>query len=148
MKQHLKELLHQSIEILKKDQILPNDVPVNIQVERTRDKQHGDYASNIAMLLAKTAGVKPRDLAEKIVAHLPTSDWVKEVVIAGPGFINFLLTAQALYRVVPTILSEQDQFGLWPEFGQQKKSTLNLFPPILPARYTWAMAVAPSTEIR
>ena len=58
-------------------------------IERTRSREHGDFACNAAMLLAKAARRKPRELAEALVAALPQSDQIAKVEIAGPGFINF-----------------------------------------------------------
>ena len=70
MKSRLKDVINQAISQLQQDDILPADLEANIQIERTRDKSHGDFACNIAMMLAKPARSKPRELAEKIVAAL------------------------------------------------------------------------------
>ena len=64
-------------------------------VERPKDRAHGDFASNAAMLLAKAARTNPRELAQALVAALPPSDDVAKVEIAGPGFINFRLAPGA-----------------------------------------------------
>jgi arginyl-tRNA synthetase len=82
-----------------------------IPVERTRDRTHGDFASSIALGLAKAARSKPRDLAERIVAALPASERLAQVEIAGPGFINFFLTPGAYRAVVAEILNQSDAFG-------------------------------------
>jgi arginyl-tRNA synthetase len=82
-----------------------------IHIENTKDKQHGDFATNIALVLAKAAKQKPRDIAELIVKHLPATPALTKVEIAGPGFINFFLAPSAFYQVIPTILSAKDQFG-------------------------------------
>lgn len=89
MKNLLSQLLASAISTLQTEGVLPTDISPNIQVETARDKSHGDFASNLAMALAKPAGMKPRDLAEKIIAALPPSEAVAQVSIAGPGFINF-----------------------------------------------------------
>ena len=89
MKNLISQLLANAINTLQSDGVLPTDISPNIQVETARDKSHGDFASNLAMALAKPAGMKPRDLAEKIIAALPPSEAVAQVTIAGPGFINF-----------------------------------------------------------
>src|SRR5262245_6440048 len=101
MKQELQHLLEIAVKNLQKQEILPKDLDVNIQIERARDKEHGDYASNLAMTLTKTAGIKPRELAEKILVEIPPADFVREVSIAGPGFINFFIATKTLYQVIP-----------------------------------------------
>ncbi|HNE91432.1 MAG TPA: arginine--tRNA ligase, partial [Agitococcus sp.] len=87
---------------------------------RTRDNSHGDWASNLAMVAAKAAGLKPRDLAQKIVDALPNNAVISKIDIAGPGFINFYLQAQAEFAVLNTILEQKEQFGC-SQYGQQQK---------------------------
>lgn len=89
MKNLISQLLASAISTLQSEGVLPTDISPNIQVETARDKSHGDFASNLAMTLAKPAGMKPRDLAEKIIAALPQNEAVAQISIAGPGFINF-----------------------------------------------------------
>lgn len=93
--------------------ILPAGVggPPGPQVERTRDGAHGDFATNLALSLAKSAGARPRDLAGHLVAALPPSPLVERVEIAGPGFINFHLSEAAYHGVVPEILSAGHHYG-------------------------------------
>jgi arginyl-tRNA synthetase len=111
MKKHLESLIQTAIEALQGQGVLPAELSAKIQVERTRDASHGDYASNIALMTAKAAGAKPRGLAEQLVAALPASDNVAKVAIAGPGFINFTLTEAAGYAVVGTVLEAGEAFG-------------------------------------
>ena len=111
MKARLIEILEQVVTTLKKDTILPDDVSVKVQVERTRDPSHGDFASNLAMMLAKPARSNPRQLAEKIVAALPENDAIEKVEIAGPGFINFFMNAETLTSIIPAILEAGEVFG-------------------------------------
>jgi arginyl-tRNA synthetase len=80
-------------------------------IERARDSRHGDFACNVAMALAKVARAKPRDLAERLVAELPASPLIAKVEIAGPGFINFHLAADAYHNLIPQALEEGDRFG-------------------------------------
>ncbi len=80
-------------------------------VERTRDKAHGDFATNAAMVLAKPNGKNPRELAQKIVTIAAQSSVVSKVEIAGPGFINFKLKAGAQFDVIKTILAAPETFG-------------------------------------
>jgi len=107
----LHALLAQALQQLRQDGLLPADVPAAIPLEQTRDRAHGDFASTLALALAKTARRKPRELAEQLVAALPASDGVARVEIAGAGFINFFLTPSAYQTVVNEILDQGDAFG-------------------------------------
>ncbi|MED5608692.1 arginine--tRNA ligase [Pseudomonas sp. JH-2] len=89
MKDTIRQLIQHALASLVEDGTLPAGLTPDIQVETTKDRSHGDYASNIAMMLAKPAGMKPRDLAAKLVAALPANPQVARVEIAGPGFLNF-----------------------------------------------------------
>ncbi len=111
MKKHLEQLIGQALERMKKEGVLPADLPAAAQIERTRDKRHGDFASNVAMILAKTARRRPRDLAELIVARLPASNQLIKVEIAGAGFINFFLSESAFTAVVGEILAAGEEYG-------------------------------------
>jgi arginyl-tRNA synthetase len=107
MKDTIRQLIQQAITQLVAEGVLPEGLSPAIQVENTRDKTHGDFASNIAMMLAKPAGMKPRDLAEKIIAALPADDNVAKADIAGPGFINFFQNTQALASRLDAALSDE-----------------------------------------
>ena len=80
-------------------------------LERTRDPSHGDFATNVAMQLAKAAKRKPRDLAQAIVDALPASDTVAKVEIAGPGFINFHLAPAAYHAELERVLDQGCNYG-------------------------------------
>ncbi|MEJ2515424.1 MAG: arginine--tRNA ligase [Gammaproteobacteria bacterium] len=109
MKDDIQALMAQALKAL--GDALPADAADSIRIERARDPRHGDFASNAALLLAKPAGAKPRDLAERIVAALPASDLVASVSIAGPGFINFSLAPAAFEREIERILAAGDAYG-------------------------------------
>jgi len=111
MKQQLRQLVFTAVESLQQHAQLDTDLTPDIQIERTRDAKHGNYACNIALLLAKRAGCKPRDLAEMIVNALPESKFVAKTEIAGPGFINFYLTDSAVESVVADVLQQKENFG-------------------------------------
>ncbi len=111
MKSQINTLIIQAIEALQSNGTLTTDLIYSVQIDRTRDKSHGDFACNVAMALAKAAGKKPRELAEQIVAALPKHEFVTKVEIAGPGFINFFIAPEAIYAVIPQILRGGDQFG-------------------------------------
>ena len=87
------------------------DSSVDNTVERTRDARHGDFASNIAMRLAKSIGKNPRELAELIIDKLPESEFVDKVEIAGPGFINFYVGSAAFHQEIADILKAGDDYG-------------------------------------
>ena len=114
MKKHIEELLIQSLMHLKRDGVVPKDTELQPQLERTRSVEHGDYASNMAMVLAKVAGKPPRELAQDIIDRLPASRQVDATEIAGPGFINFFLTHLALASVVKDALKQETEFGREP----------------------------------
>ena len=96
MKTRIQSLIESALASLRADGTLPADLERPVKVERTRDRSHGDFASNIVMTLAKPAGHKPRDLAEKLVAALPADGAITKVDIAGPGFINFHIADDVL----------------------------------------------------
>jgi arginyl-tRNA synthetase len=90
---------------------LPDLQFVSADVERTRDSRHGDFATNVAMRLAKSVGRNPRELAAAIIAKLPDSDMVTKAEIAGPGFINFHIGAAAFHREVREALKLGQEYG-------------------------------------
>src|ERR1700761_1633688 len=92
-----------------------------VVVEPPRDASHGDMATNAAMVLAKEAKSKPRDLAETIAAKLRTEDLIEKVDVAGPGFINLTLKPVAWTDALRTVLREGDGYGrLPPKAGAPK----------------------------
>lgn len=96
------------------------DVP-SITVTTSEREGHGDYASPVALSLAKSARMKPRLVAETIAKHLPSADFIAEVEIAGPGFINFTLSKEWLRQQVEIIIIEGDKlFQL--QLGKDKKA--------------------------
>jgi arginyl-tRNA synthetase len=112
VKDALHELVFKAIQTLQTDGTLPAGVePPNFVIERTRSREHGDFATNAAMLMAKPARAKPRDLAEKLVAAMPVNPLIGKVEIAGPGFINFFLAQDAYHAEVRRILADGDAYG-------------------------------------
>ncbi|MGR8999723.1 MAG: arginine--tRNA ligase domain-containing protein, partial [Gammaproteobacteria bacterium] len=120
MKQKIEELMLQAIETLKAEGILGLEIIPHITIERTRDAQHGDFASNLALVLAKPAKANPRQLAEKIIAVLPQHEAVMKVELAGPGFINFFINPNSQYQIINQIHTEGREFGL-SKIGAGKK---------------------------
>jgi arginyl-tRNA synthetase len=107
MKDTIRHLIQQALCRLTADGILPEGLSPAIQVENSRDKTNGDFASNIALILAKPAGMKPRDLAEKLVAALPAEHQISKVEIAGPGFLNFFQNSAALAQRLEAALADE-----------------------------------------
>jgi len=111
MKEQIAQLIEAALDSLIADGTLPADITPNIQVENTRDKAHGDFASNIALTLAKPARRNPRELAQQLCDALPASDCIDKTEIAGPGFINFFANQASTFAVIGDILQQADSFG-------------------------------------
>ena len=111
MKQQVKDLLAGALERLDDDGVLAATEQHGVQVERSRDESHGDFSTNVAMVLAKPARSKPRDLAARLAEALPESALIERVEIAGPGFINFFLSPGAYRALVPEILAAGPSYG-------------------------------------
>ena len=120
MKQIINDLIAQALLELAQASQIPAELSVNIQVTPSRDAGQGDYASNIALTLAKPAGMAPRALAELIVGKLPDVDTIEKIEVAGPGFINFFVASSTSHSVVNRILEQGDDFGR-SELGQGTK---------------------------
>lgn len=120
MKQIINDLIAQALHGLRQDSQLPPDLNINIQVTPAKDPGQGDFASNIALTLAKQAGMAPRVLADAIVARLPAQDSIDRVEVAGPGFINFFVSSATSHAVVQRILEQGDSYGA-SEQGQGQK---------------------------
>src|SRR5690625_343188 len=97
--------------VLSANLALEQELP-QIILEKPKDKQHGDFASNIAMQLARIAKKAPRIIAEEIVEHLDqTKASIEKIEIAGPGFINFFMKSDFLGELLPVILESGDSYG-------------------------------------
>ena len=114
MKHIVAELLEKALAALPDIRAAAADLRVDSTIERTREASHGDFASNLAMRLAKPARMKPRDIAERIVAAIGRSPEIDRVEIAGPGFINFHLSAAAFHRELATMLTHGENYGRQP----------------------------------
>ncbi|CAN4276209.1 ArgS Arginyl-tRNA synthetase [Methylophilaceae bacterium] len=106
MKAHLTQLLATAAKT-----IAPDSADLNILLERPKSAEHGDFATNLALVLAKPLKQNPRTIATQLIAALPSSDYIAKTEIAGAGFINFFLNAQSQQQVVKTILSAGKQYG-------------------------------------
>ena len=111
MKAQLINLIQSALTQLIQQGDLPEiDLP-DVQIERTKDKSHGDFACNIAMMLAKPSKMNPRQIATKLVEVIDNTSFITKIDIAGPGFINFTLSAESAQQVVKDVLAAGDTFG-------------------------------------
>ena len=94
-------------------------LPTDVGVERPRNPEHGDYATNVALRTAKKAGVAPRDLAGWLVDELTGKDGIASAEIAGPGFINLRLAADAQGGIVSEVLTGGDAYGTGDEYADR-----------------------------
>lgn len=120
MKSHITQLVDAALAKLPALSELPEASSTRASVERTRDAQYGDFASNIAMRLARSARKNPRELAATIIEALPDSDLVDKVEIAGPGFINFTVSNTAFQQAVAGIVEAGDTYGRQSKKDQPK----------------------------
>ena len=111
MKQHLHEVVENALRAMREDGELALGELPGIVVERARDPRHGDFATPVALRLAKALGRKPRDIAERLAARLSGAAQLERVEVAGPGFVNFHLSAAALQGVVSQVSAEGVAFG-------------------------------------
>ena len=111
MKILIENLLRHALADLPEDLVPAEARPLHIEVDSTRDARHGDFASNLAMRLAKASGRNPRKLAEALVQSLPVSPAVAKVEIAGAGFINFFLSKDAYHSEIAKVLHDGRRYG-------------------------------------
>ncbi len=111
MKSELERLLQEALRSLVPAVLSEPVDPAQVVVERARDEKHGDFASNIAMRLAKSARKNPRELAQAIIAALPKSALVSSAELAGAGFINFRLAKDAWVAEVRNVVEQRDAYG-------------------------------------
>ena len=107
MKKIIQETLTSIVDNFKNEGLLPAETTTRIMVENTKDKKNGDYATNLAMLLAKPMKMKPIEIANLIVKAIPQNDKITKVEIAGPGFINFFVSKNYLASQIEAILNDQ-----------------------------------------
>lgn len=119
MKAHLTELLAQAAKSLTQNADFDAS-NLAIQLERPKNKDHGDFSTNLAMLLAKPLRQNPRAIAESLIQALPNSAYIAKVEIAGAGFINFYLGANAKQAVIGLIAAQGEKFG-HNQTGQGRK---------------------------
>jgi len=112
LKHEIQTLLTQATTSLKNNGVIPADFSANIQLSRTKDRSHGDFACNLAMMLAKPAGKNPREIAQLLIDALPKHGQIDKVEIAGPGFINFFISQSNTLAIINTVNSQAETYGL------------------------------------
>lgn len=110
MKDQLQDLLKKCIQDLINEGLI-NEMPSKVRLDHTKDKSHGDYATNIALMLAKQAKTSPLELAKIIVNQLEEASFIKKTEIAGPGFINFFLSDASSTSIVSEIIELGEMYG-------------------------------------
>ena len=111
MKDQITSLIRQALAAIPAANLPSDATNAAIELERTRDPAHGDFASSIALRLAKAARRNPRELAQMVVAALPASDLIAKAEVAGAGFINFHLAPTAYARELERIAAEAEHYG-------------------------------------
>jgi arginyl-tRNA synthetase len=120
LKAHLTELLGIAAKSLNTDAINADSLPLDIQLERPKNADHGDFSSNLAMMLAKPLRQNPRAIAENLIKALPASEYISRIEIAGAGFINFHLSPKAQQAVIREIQQQGERFGHHQTGGGRK----------------------------
>lgn len=111
MKHTVEHLLKHSLTALQQSGAIPSDLDIEIKVDNAKDPVHGDYASNLALILAKPCRQAPRKIAELLVQSMPEDPSVEKIEIAGAGFINFFMHSSARSMIVGEILKLGKEFG-------------------------------------
>lgn len=118
MKDHLRELVAQALLDLRRVGRIPADLVLpEFVIERTKSREHGDYATNIALLLGKRIGMNPMELAEALITSMDTNDeskHIEKVAVAKPGFINFTISKRCLLSTVRRVFEAGSDFGRQP----------------------------------
>jgi arginyl-tRNA synthetase len=96
------------------------EIPRHVEVTRPRQKEHGDYATNVALALGPSLGRNPREVAEVLRRHFPPSDLITKVEVAGPGFLNLFLAHGWLYGVLEQVTTEGPAYGRGDLGGGQR----------------------------
>jgi len=123
VKDHLRELVAQALLDLRREGRIPAELELpDYVIERTKSREHGDYATNIALVLGKRAGMNPMVLAEALIKSMDSSDeskHIEKVAIAKPGFINFTISRRCLLSTVRRVFEQGAQYGRQPEHSRE-----------------------------
>ncbi|PJD96865.1 MAG: arginine--tRNA ligase [Legionella sp.] len=111
MKQNIELLLKQALTSLQQRGDIPDDLAVEVKVDHTKEAAHGDYASNLALMLAKPCRKSPRQLAQLLIDAVGENHFIDKIDIAGAGFINFFINPKARAQVIAQVLEQEACFG-------------------------------------
>ena len=111
MPKKLESLVRAAITAAQADGSLPEFELGDLGFERPADTEHGDWSSTLALRSAKLARKSPREIAQQVVAHLPSDDSIDHVEVAGPGFVNFFLRAESNNKVISLVREQGKEFG-------------------------------------
>jgi arginyl-tRNA synthetase len=111
MKKRLESLLEDALAQLKAQSIVPDHLNPAFIVDRTKDSSHGDFFTNLAMVLGKQAGINPRTLASHLIESIEAKTFIRSIEVAGPGFINFSIDPSSQFEVIKTIHDQGKLFG-------------------------------------
>ena len=111
MKQAIHDLIAQALSALEQSQRISLPQAPNIQITPTKDPSQGDYASNVALALARVVGMQPRELADLVVSEIGSAPGIERIEIAGPGFINFFMASDANLEIVRRVLEQGADYG-------------------------------------
>ena len=139
MKQIIKNIILNAARTAHKKGAIPSaEIPVP-EIEEPKARTHGDFSTNIAMVMASMQKMAPRKIAEAVIAHLDDADGIiARTEIAGPGFLNFYMEKSAWYPVLQEIHDLNERYG-FSDMGSGQKSRSNLSAPIPPAPFISGM---------
>ena len=122
-------------------------LPATVTVERPRNPEHGDYATNLALQVAKKVGANPRELAGWLAAALAAQDGIAAAEVAGPGFVNLRIEASAQNVIVGNVIAAGSDYG-YSRSWAGRRSTSSSSPPTRPDRSTSAEPGGPLSATR
>jgi len=114
----LSELVHAAL-LAAGDELGLTGAPPEVDLSKPRQKEHGDFATNVALVLAKRVGRPPREVAEAVVRHLPDAPFVAAAEVAGPGFVNFRLTSDWLHDALREVARAGEGYGRAEPHGRR-----------------------------
>ena len=140
MRSRLDSLLRDALRSLEESEGWPGLAETDPELERSRDSRHGDFTSNVAMRVAKSYGRTLRDFAEALTGRLAASELIESAEVAGPGFVNLRLSAQAIEQELRRVLEEGESYGSSDRAGGLRilVEYVSTNPTGPPARRAWA----------
>ena len=112
MKKNIKKILENALTKLPKFDTSIGNISIDQSVERTKNSNHGDFTTNIAMQIASSSGKNPKEIAENIISEMIDIKGIHEIKIAGPGFINFYFTNNFWRKYINTLIKVNKKYGI------------------------------------